>query len=78
MSYCGVYKNNFSSVMVKKLGFLFTIQKLTPHIKDKKCTKKIYTLQQLIEWLKKKEKRRKRKKEETHGAEGLRWVLLKG
>jgi hypothetical protein len=31
----------------------------------------------LIGWLKKKEKRR-RKKEETHGAEGLRWVLSEG
>jgi hypothetical protein len=64
--------------VAKRLGFLPTTQKLTSHIKGKKCTKKIYTLQQLIGWLKKKEKRRKRKKEETYGAKGLRWVLPEG
>jgi hypothetical protein len=63
--------------VAKRLSFLSTIKKLTPHLKDKKCTKKFYTLLQLIGWLKKKEKRR-RKKEETHGAEGLRWVLSEG
>jgi hypothetical protein len=68
---------NFSSVVAKRLAFLPTIKKLTPHLKDKKCTKTVYTLQQLIGWLKKKEKRRRRKKEEW-GAEGVRWVLPEG
>jgi hypothetical protein len=67
---------NFSSVVAKRLAFLPTIKKLTPHLKDKKCTKKFYTLQQLIGWLKKKEKRRRRKKEEW-GAEGVRWSCRK-
>jgi hypothetical protein len=62
--------------VAKRLAFLPTIKKLTPHLKDKKCTKKFYTLQQLIGWLKKKEKRR-RKKEEW-GAEGVCWVLPEG
>jgi hypothetical protein len=62
--------------VAKRLAFLPTIKKLTPHLKDKKCTKNFYTLQQLIGWLKKKEKRR-RKKEEW-GAEGVRWVLPEG
>jgi hypothetical protein len=70
-------KYNFSSVVTKRLAFLPTIKKLTPHLKDKKCTKKFYTLQQLIGWLKKKEKRRRKKKEEW-GAEGVRWVLPEG
>jgi hypothetical protein len=69
---------NFSLVVIKRLSFLPTIKKLTPHLKGKKCTKKFYTLQQLIGWLKKKEKRRRRKKEETHDAEGLCWVLPEG
>jgi hypothetical protein len=63
--------------VAKRAAFLPTIKKLTPHLKDKKCTKKFYTLQQLIEWVKKKEKRRRRKKEEW-GAEGVRWVLPEG
>jgi hypothetical protein len=35
-----IYENNFSSVVAKRLGFLPTTHKLTPHIKGKKCTKK--------------------------------------
>jgi hypothetical protein len=71
------FEYNFSSVVAKRLAFLPTIKKLTPHLKDKKFTKTFYTLQQLIGWLKKKEKRRRRKKEEW-GAEGVRWVLPEG
>jgi hypothetical protein len=68
---------NFNSVVAKRLDFLPTIKKLAPHLKGKKYTKNCYILQQLIEWLKKKENRT-RKKEETHGVEGLRWILPEG
>jgi hypothetical protein len=41
--------------VAKRLAFLPTIKKLTPHLKDKKCTKTFYTLQQAKEERKEKE-----------------------
>jgi hypothetical protein len=46
---------NFSSVVAKRLGFLPIIKKLTPHLKDKKCTKKFYT----PDWVAKEERKEK-------------------